>query len=96
MGEAYSVFHAACLAAQLPHGARCRVAEDEHEKWSSTDWMLWRIEMNTRATRYALGARADKEELEPIPYPGKETDELVQQIRITENRAKVDKAFGMS
>lgn len=98
MGVEYSHAHAACLAAQLPQGARCLVAEDPHERWDEATWLLWDIENNTRVTRWAAGVRLQSEgdrPPEPRDYPGCEIDREIARIRFNENKRNVDEAFGI-
>ena len=97
MGTDYSHAHAACLAAQLPRGARCRVAENPKEEWNEETWMLWRIEHSTRLTRYQMGLAFQGEGNPPrqIDYPGVQADRALVAMRFAENKLKVNEAFGI-
>lgn len=96
MGDDYSHAHAACLAAQLPKGARCLVAEDSRSSWSDEMWMLWRIERNTNLSRWGV-VRYDGEEAPgSLPYPGQKVDQLRSRLRFEANKRAVDEAFGMN
>lgn len=97
MGDEYSHAHAACLATQLPKGARCLRSGDPHDEWDDQMWMLWRIEKNTNLARWGLGVKYEGEEQpKPAPYPGQKEDRLASHMRFTANRAAVDAAFGMN
>lgn len=97
MGTDYSHAHAACLAAQLPRGARCRVADNPKEEWSEETWMLWRIEHSTRLTRYQMGIAFQGEPSPPrqIDYPGAAHDRVAAEIRFRQTKQRVDEAFGI-
>ncbi|MBQ6411116.1 MAG: hypothetical protein IJI16_04115 [Atopobiaceae bacterium] len=97
MGEEYSYSHAACLATQLPKGARCRAADDPHDEWDDKMWALWRIERNTNLMRWGSGVRYEGEEApKPMPYPGQESDKKAARLRFEVNKAAVDAALGMN
>ena len=95
MGDDFSHAHAACLAAQLPHGARCLVADDPHQEWSSEMWMLWHIERNIDRIRWVLLKHDGESVPTGLPYPGRERDDEARRMRFEVNRAAVDSAFNM-
>ena len=97
MGEDYSHAHAACLAAQLPKGARCLAAADPHLSWSDETWMLWHIERNISLLRWEF-LKFEGEDDPPtagLPYPGKALDAETWRMRFETNRQAVDEAFNM-
>ena len=94
MGDDFSHSHAACLAAQLPKGARCRVADNPKHEWSDEAWLLWRIERNTSLLRWGFVNYEGEPQPKPVPYPGRDADETALAARFEMNRQLVDKAFG--
>lgn len=97
MGDEFSHAHAACLAAQLPRGSRCRVAEDPHEEWDEATWLLWRIEHSTRLARWTSGLtfRGEGNPPQQLDYPGVAGDRIAAQTRFKETKQRVDEAFGI-
>ena len=96
MGDAYSHAHAACLASQLPRGARCLAADDPHQEWSDEMWMLWHMERSIDRIRWVLLKYDGEEVPSGLPYPGKDSDDQARKIRFEINRSAVDRAFGMN
>lgn len=95
MGEDYSHTHAACLATQLPKGARCLSSGDPHDEWDDQMWALWRIERNVNLLRWGFVKYEGEEQPKPMPYPGQKSDRMAAQIRFEANKTAVDAAFGM-
>lgn len=95
MGDEFSHAHAACLAAQLPKGARCRIADDPHEEWSREAWTLWRIDHAVNLLRWCFLKYDGEAQPEPIPYPGAELDRAIKNMRLKSNMRAVGHAFGM-
>lgn len=96
MGADYSCAHAACLAAQLPKGSRCKALNDPHDEWSEEMWALWRIEQNIGLLRWGFVNYEGEEAPSPMPYPGQERDKALMSVRFEANRSAVDRAFGMN
>lgn len=96
MGEDFSHAHAACLATQLPKGARCRVAEDPHEEWGDEMWALWHIERSINLLRWGFVKYKGEKQPKPLPYPGKKEDEAAAKLRFEVGKMAVDTAFGMN
>jgi hypothetical protein len=96
MGEGYSHAHAACLAANLPRGARCRVADNPKEAWDERTWILWHIEHHINLVRWSLVKYQGEEQPKPLPYPGQKDDRAAAAARFEVNKAAVDAAFGMN
>lgn len=95
MGVDYSHAHAACLAAQLPKGARCRVADSPSEEWSTGEWFLWRMEHEINTLRWAFAQYENEPAPERLPYPGKDIRDAMSALRFETGRQAVDEAFGM-
>lgn len=96
MGDEFSYAHAACLATQLPKGARCRVADDPHEAWSDEMWALWHVERSVNLLRWSFVKYDGEEQPKPLPYPGQKRDAIVRAARFEANKTAVDEAFGMN
>lgn len=96
MGDEFSHAHAACLAAQLPKGARCRVADDPHEEWGTEAWMLRNMEHSLDLLRWCFLKYENEPQPSPRPYPGKARDDAAAEARMAANRTAVDAAFGMN
>lgn len=94
MGEWFSHAHAACLAAQLPRGSRCRVAENPREEWDESTWMLWRVEHGLSMLAWGLSG-APGQPPGPLDYPGCDEDRAIEAARLQDNKRKVDEAFGI-
>lgn len=97
MGDDFSHAHAACLATQLPRGARCRVVDDPYEEWDEATWLLWRIEYSTRLTRWTSGLafRGEGNPPQQLDYPGATRDRIAAGTRFRETKQRVDEAFGI-
>lgn len=52
MGAAYSLHHAAALAAHLPRGSRTLAAEDPDSEWGLAETLLGMIELQVRNCWY--------------------------------------------
>lgn len=96
MGDEFSHAHAACLASQLPKGARCRVADDPHEAWGAQEWILRRIAHDMAVLRWCFAKYDGEPQPSPLPYPGEGLDKEMEGIRLRMNKESVDKAFNMT
>jgi len=96
MGLAYSLAHAACLAAQLPRGSRCFVADDPHDEWDESTWMLWHIYRRLNQLRWGFVKLEGEDQPEPLPYPGQAQDAAASRKRFEANKSAVDAAFNMN
>ena len=95
MGDDYSHAHAACLAAQLPKGSRCRKSDDPHSEWSDEMWALWHIERSVNLLRWGFVKYEGEGQPEPLPYPGQKQDRAAAKLRFEVNKAQVEDAFGL-
>lgn len=68
MGCAYTVGHAAALAANLPYGSALRSAVDPSQEWSPTDYLLAAIEFDIRCLGYS--GKGPKPKRVPTPADG--------------------------
>lgn len=71
MGASYSVYHAACLAANMPPDASLYVDLDPSLAWGSTDYLLAQIEHDLRMLAWMLagGSKSKSPKPKPIENP---------------------------
>lgn len=92
MGEGYTISHAACLAAQLPHCSRCMSLLSGSNGWTDETVLLSLIEYDIRAFMSSFAEDAPETHL-PLGYAdlhqvgGDDGDEY---------RSMVDSVLGMS
>ena len=96
MGDEYSHAHAACLAAQLPKGSRCRAHDDPHDGWTDSEWVFWRIERNLSLLRWNFIKYDGEKQPMPMPYPGQAGDAEAARLRFETGKEMVDRAFDMN
>ena len=92
MGEGYTVSHAACLAAQLPHGSRCMSLLSGSNGWTDETVLLSLIEYDIR--NLASSFSDDPPELHP-PFQYADLHQVGGDDG-DEYRSMVDSVLGMS
>ncbi len=95
MGRAYSVAHAAILAAQLPEGARSLGVIDPVLSWSVDRYLLASVEYSLRALLWSRTKDAEKGRNKPkmVPTPS-QREALRRKVEKTDIE-RIRKALGI-
>lgn len=87
------MWRASALLAQLPTGARLRVAEHPDEEWGATEQMLRLVEYELRT--WVIAHTKDEQRQEPIPLPSELRRRADMADRAEKDMADVARALGL-